>query len=158
MRAAKWLQSPCWGIISFLGVFLMFGGTASTEAPVSTSEQPRISETDVAPGTQPLTFSRLLHEYLATIQEMLRHEVRSIQASGLTEVKLTIRKDGSVTFSEIVVLDGPATLRNDLLPLVHRLGPLPPPPPMDADVLDVSVLLPLGYPGSDLLDSIDQER
>jgi hypothetical protein len=28
---------------------------------------------------------------------------------------------------------------------------------VDADVLDVSVLLPLRYPGPDLLDSIDQE-
>jgi hypothetical protein len=157
MGATKWLQPPCWGIIPLLGVFLMFGGTVLAEVPVSPSEQPRISETDVAPESQPLTFSRLLDEYLATIQEMLKHAARSIQAFGLTEVKLTIRKDGLVTFSEIVVLDGPATLRTDLLPLLHELGPLPP-PPMDADALDVSVLLPLGYPGSDLLDSIDQER
>jgi hypothetical protein len=157
MRAAKWLQLSCWGLMPLLGVFLAFGGTVPVEAPVSPSEQPRLSETDVAPESQPLTFSRLLDEYLATLQAVLKHETRFIQAYGLTEVKLTIRQDGSVTFSEIVVLDGPATLRNDLLPLVHQLGPLPP-PPMDADVLDVSVLLPLGYPGSDLLDSIDQER
>jgi len=157
MRAAKWLQLPCWGLMPLLGVFLAFSDTVPAEAPLSPSEQPRIHETDVAPGSQPLTFSRLLDEYLATLQAILKHETRSIQAYGLTEVKLTIRKDGSVTFSEIVLLDGPATLRNDLLPLVHQLGPLPS-PPMDADVLDVSVLLPLGYPGSDLLDSIDQER
>ena len=136
----------------------MLGSSASMEAPVGPFEQPRISETDVIPGSRPLTFSHLLDEYLATIQEMLKDETRAIQVYGLTEVKMTIRKDGSVTFGEVVVLDGPATLRNDLLPLVHQLGPLPPPPPMDADVLDVSVLLPLGYPGSDLLDSIDQER
>ncbi|HEX9871175.1 MAG TPA: hypothetical protein VGC99_21765 [Candidatus Tectomicrobia bacterium] len=157
MCAAKWLQLPCWGLMFLLGVFLAFGGTVLAEAPLSPSEQLRIDETDVAPESQPLTFSRLLDEYLATLQAILKHGTRSIQAYGLTEVKLTIRKDGSVTFSEIVVLDGPATLRNDLLPLVHQLGLLPP-PPMDADVLDVSVLLPLGYPGSDLLDSIDQER
>ena len=157
MRAAKWLQLPCWGLMPILGVFLAFGGTVLAEVPQSLSEQPRISETDVAPGSQPLTFSNLLDEYLATLQAILKQATRSIQAFGLTEVKLTIRQDGSVTFSEIVVLDGPPTLRNDLLPLVHQLGPLPP-PPMDADVLDVSVLLPLGYPGSDLLDSIDQKR
>jgi hypothetical protein len=158
MHTTKWLQPPCWRLIPLVGVLLTCSSTMPAETPVSPSEPPRISETDVAPGSQPLTFSRLLDEYLATIQEMLRHEARSITASGLTEVKLTIRQDGSVTFSEIVVLDGPATLRNDLLPLVHRLEPLPPPPPMDAEVLDVSLLLPLGYPGSDLLDSIDQER
>jgi hypothetical protein len=154
MRDAKWLQLPFWGLIPLLGVCLTFGGTVQAGAPMSSPERPRISETDVTPESRPLTFSHLLDEYLATIQEMLKHETRSIQASGLTEVKLTIRKDGSVTFSEIVVLDGPAALRNDLLPLVNQLGPLPP-PPMDADLLDVSVLLPLGYPGPDLLDSID---
>jgi hypothetical protein len=157
MRATKWLQPLCWGLMPLLGVFLTFSGTVPAEIPASPSEPPPIRETDVAPESRPLTFSRLLDEYLATIQEMLKHETRSIQVYGLTEVKLTIRRDGSVTFSEIVVLDGPATLRNDLLPLVNQLGPLPP-PPMNADALDVSVLLPLGYPGSDLLDSIDQER
>jgi hypothetical protein len=156
MREVKWIPHSFWGLIPLLGVCLTFGGTVQAGAPVSPPEQPRISETDVTPESRPLTFSQLLDEYLATIQEILKHETRFIQASGLTEVKLTIRKDGTVTFSEIVVLDGPAALRNELHPLVNQLGPLPP-PPIDADLLDVSVLLPLGYPGSDLLDSIDRE-
>jgi hypothetical protein len=104
-----------------------------------------------------MTFPRLLDEYLAMVQERLKHETAPIQESGLAEVKLTIRKDGSVTFSEVVVLHGPAALRNELLPLVNRLGPLPP-PPVDADMLDLSVLLSLRYPSPDLLDSIDLER
>lgn len=132
-------------------------GVAPAGAPGGLPEPPRITETDVTPQSRPLTFSRLLDEYLARLQDMLKYETRSIRTSGLTEVKLTIRKDGSVTFSEIVVLEGPAALRNELLPLVHQLEPLPP-PPVDADMLDVSVLLPLGYPGSDLLDSVDQEH
>jgi hypothetical protein len=133
----------------------MFGGVAPAGAPGGLPEPPRITETDVTPQSRPLTFSRLLDEYLARLQDMLKYETRSIRTSGLTEVKLTIRKDGSVTFGEVVVLEGPAALRNELLPLVHQLEPLPP-PPVDADMLDVSVLLPLGYPGSDLLDSVDQ--
>jgi hypothetical protein len=157
MREVKWIQHALCGLLPLVGVFLACGGTVQAGAPVSPPKQPHIRETDVAPESRPLTFSRLLDEYLAMLQEMLKHETRSIQTSGLTEVKLTIRKDGSVTFSEIVVLDGPAALRNELLPLVNQLGPLPP-PPVDADLVDVSVLLSLGYPGSDLLDSIDQER
>ena len=73
------------------------------------------------------------------------------------EVKLTIRRDGSVTFSEVVVLDGPVALRGELLPLLNQLSPLPP-PPVNADLLDVSLLLPLRYPSPDLLDSIGQEH
>jgi len=117
--------------------------------------QPSISESDVSPHSRPLTHAQLLEEYLARLQEQLKLETRTIEESGLVEVKLTIRKDGSVTFAEIVVLDGPATLRNDLLPLVNQLEPLPP-PPIEADLLNVSMLLPLRYPGPDLLDSIDQ--
>ncbi|MGH8065120.1 MAG: hypothetical protein ACRERE_07725 [Candidatus Entotheonellia bacterium] len=157
MRGAKWVQYPFRGLILCVGACLVFGGIAPAGAPGSLPEPPRITETDVTPQSRPLTFSQLLDEYLAMLQDRLKYDTRSIQTSGLTEVKLTIRKDGSVTFSEIVVLEGPAALRNELLPLVHQLGPLPP-PPVDADMLDVSVLLPLGYPGPDLLDSIDQEH
>jgi hypothetical protein len=157
MLEKKWLYGPLGVLILAGGVLLAFGGTVLVDAAPSSPQQPRITETDVTPQSRPMTFSRLLDEYLAMIQAMLKHETASIRESGLAEVKLTIHKDGSITFSEVVMLDGPASLRNELLPLVHRLGPLPP-PPMDADMLYVSVLLPLGYPGPDLLDSIDQER
>jgi len=136
-------------------VLLAIGGVVLAGAPMSPPLQPPISETDVSPQSRPLTHSQLLDEYLARLQERLKLETRSIREPGLVEVKLTIRKDGSVTFGEIVVLDGPATLRNDLLPLVNQLGPLPP-PPMDADILTVSMLLSMQYPGPDLLDSIGQ--
>jgi hypothetical protein len=157
MRGAKWLQHSWGGFLFFMGVFVACGGVVLAAAPVSPPRPPPISETDVSPHSRPLTHSQLLDEYLAAVQERLKFEARSIQESGLAEVKLTIRKDGTVTFGEIVVLEGPVTLRNDLLPLVSQLEPLPP-PPTDADMLDVSLLLPLRYPGPDLLDSIDHER
>jgi hypothetical protein len=157
MRGAQWLWHSCRGLLGLGGVLLAIGGVVWAGVPLSAPQPPRISETDVSPQSRPLTHSQLLDEYLVRLQERLKDETRAIQESGLAEVKLAIRKDGSVTFSEIAILDGPSTLRNELLPLVNQLGPLPP-PPVDADVLDVSVLLPLRYPGPDLLDSIDQEH
>jgi hypothetical protein len=157
MRGAKWLQHSLGGLLSLIGVLLACAGVVRAGALVSPPRQPPISESDVSPQSRPLTHAQMLDEYLVGLQERLKLEARSIQESGLAEVKLTIRKDGTVTFSEIVVLEGPTTLRNDLLPLVSHLEPLPP-PPMDADMLDVSLLLPLRYPGPDLLDSIDHER
>jgi hypothetical protein len=138
-------------------MLLVCGGVVLAGAPLSPPQQPHISETEVSPQSRPLTFSQLLDEYVAGLQEQLKYKTKSIQESGLAEVKMTIRQDGVVTFSEIVVLDGPAALRNTLLPLINQLGPFPP-LPVDADRLDVSVLLPLRYPGPDLLDSIDQEN
>jgi hypothetical protein len=157
MRGTTWLQHYRSRFVPLLGMFLTCGGVVLAGAPLSPPQQPRISESDVPPQSRPLTFSQLLDEYLAKLQEQLKYETKSIQESGLAEVKMTIRRDGAMTFSEIVVLDGPAALRNDLLPLVNQLGPFPP-LPVDADMLDVSMLLPLRYPGPDLLDSIDPER
>lgn len=155
MRGVKHLQHSWCGLLVLAAVLLAIGGVVLAGTPMSPSQREPISETDVSPHSRPLTHSQLLDEYLARLQERLKVETRVIQASGLVEVKLTIRKDGSVTFAEIVVLDGPATLRDDFLPLVNQLAPLPP-PPMEADILNVSMLLPLQYPGPDLLDSIDQ--
>jgi hypothetical protein len=117
--------------------------------------QSSISESDVAPHSRPLTHAQLLDEYLVGLQEQLKQQTRGIEETGLVEVKLTVRQDGAVTFAEVIVLEGPATLRNDLLPVINQLGPLPP-PPTAADLLAVSLLLPLRYPGPDLLDSIER--
>jgi hypothetical protein len=40
---------------------------------------------------------------------------------------------------------------------VNQLSPLPA-PPVDADFLDISLLLRLQYPGTDLWDALDQEN
>jgi hypothetical protein len=157
MHQTRWLYGSLCALILCGGVLLTFDGTVPEAAPARPAQQPRITETDVTPQSRPMTFSQLLDEYLAMVQERLKHETASIQESGLVEVKLTIRKDGSMPFSEIVVLAGSAELRDELLPLVQRLEPLPP-PPVDADRLDVSMLIPLQYPGPDLLDTIEHEH
>jgi hypothetical protein len=157
MGGVKHFQQSCYGLFVLAGALLAIGELVLAGVPTSPPQRVPIAETDVSPHSRPLTHSQLLDEYLVRVQERLKLDTRSIQESGLVEVKLTIRKDGSVTFGEIVVLDGPASLRNDLLPMVNQLGPLPP-PPMEADILTVSMLLLLQYPGPDLLDSIGQAR
>jgi hypothetical protein len=138
-----------------VGVLLALGVLVGVVVLTNVPAQSAIRESDLSPHSRPLTHTQLLDEYLAGLQEQLKQETRGIEESALVEVKLTIRKDGTVTFAEIVVLDGPAALRNELLPVLNRLGPLAP-PPIAADLLAVSLLLPLHYPGPDLLDSIGQ--
>jgi hypothetical protein len=152
-RAQSFQHSLC-ELILLIAIVATFSDVVFAGAAGSFPGQPRIRETDVAPQSRPMTFSQLLDEYLAMLQARLKHQTAAIQESGLVEVKLTVRKDGTVTFSEVVVLEGAAALRQELLALLHQLGPLPP-PPVDADLLDLSVLLPLQYPGPDLLDSIE---
>jgi TonB C terminal len=157
MHHTRWLYPSLCALILCGGASLTCDATVAAGVPASPAQQPRITETDVPPHSRPMTFSQLLDEYLAMVQDRLKHETASIQESGLVEVKLTIRKDGSIPFGEIVVLAGSAGLRDELLPLVQRLGPLPP-PPVDADKVDVSMLIPLQYPGPDLLDTIEPEH
>src|SRR5262245_22763298 len=88
--------------LPLVGVLLAIVGVALASAPLSTPQSPRISETDVSPQSRPLTHAQLLEEYLAKLHERLHSETRAVQVSGLVEVRLTIRQDGSVTFSEIV--------------------------------------------------------
>lgn len=143
-----------WGLGLLAVVLLPCDSSLLAGVSAGQLQEQRILETEIGPHSPPMTFSRLLDEYLATLQQRLKQETMSVQEPGLVEVKLTVRKDGSVTFSEVVVLEGPAALRGELLPLVNHLDPLPP-PPIDADLLDISVLLPLHYPGPDLWDSLD---
>jgi hypothetical protein len=153
MRRPDW---TAWGLGLLAMVLLPCDGRLLAGDSARRPPERRILETEIGPHSRPMTFSRLLDEYLATLQQRLKHEAMSVQEPGLVEVKLTVRDNGSVTFSEVVVLEGPAALRGELLPLVDRLDPLPP-PPVDADFLHISVLLPLQYPGPDLWDSLDQE-
>ena len=76
---------------------------------------------------------------------------------GLIDVRLTIRRDGVVEFAEVIPLDGPAMLRDQFLSLLTALGPLPP-PPIEVDKLLVTLVLPIQYPGDDLLDAFGEER
>lgn len=111
----RWLHQSFWVLALLSALWLTCHGTPLAGALAAPPRQPRIIESDVAPQDRPMTFSQLLDEYLAMVQERLKHETGSVQESGLAEVKLTVHKDGSVTFSEVVVLDGPAALRNELL-------------------------------------------
>jgi hypothetical protein len=126
-------------------------GSGSVNQQAVPPRRSRITETGLTAPMLPPPSPQRLEEYLTMVQKVLKQETASIQPAGLAEVTLTIQKDGSVRHTEIVPLDGPATLRSELLPIVSRLGPWPP-PPVDADVLVVRLLLPTQYPGADLWD------
>lgn len=103
-----------------------------------------------APGLM-LPAPRTVDEYADFVQDKLQQEARKIRQAGTAEVKLTIGKDGSVRQTDVVRVNGPATLREQVMPLVNRAGPFPP-LPGEADVLVVSAPLAFNYPSTDLYD------
>jgi outer membrane biosynthesis protein TonB len=135
---------------------LPLGGSLFAGESAAPLQPPRIIESDIPPQSQPRPSSPL-DSYVATLQAMLRRETAAIPETGLVDIRLTIRRDGGIDFAEVVPLDGPATLREQVLAIVTGLGPLPP-PPIEVEKLLVTVVLSLRYPGNDLLDTFEEAR
>jgi hypothetical protein len=135
--------------------------TADSPLPASegtiSDRSPRIIEVDLAPQSRSSAAPQPMDAYLTTLQDLLRQEAASMPQPGLIDVRLTIRRDGVVEFAEVVPLDGPAMLRDQFLSRITALGPLPP-PPITVDKLLVTLVLPIQYPGDDLLDAFGEER
>jgi outer membrane biosynthesis protein TonB len=93
-----------------------------------------------------------IDEYAAHVQDRLQAAAMDLRQQGTAELRLTIGKDGSIRQTEIVELDGPAALREQVRPLVSQIAPLPA-LPGDVDVLVVRTELTFDYPGENLMDS-----
>ena len=101
----------------------------------------------------PMQQPQTLDGYIKYVQTKLEMEAAKIKQTGTAELKLMIAKDGSVKQTDIVRLDGPATLRAQITTMVSQMGRLPSlPPDANADVVVVTSLLAFNYPGGDLLD------
>ena len=87
-----------------------------------------------------------LEAYVEGIRQRLQAVTASIQGTGLVEVKLTIRRNGQLAFAEVVPLDGPVRLREEVLQHLRSMGPLPA-PPVSEDLLLVRIPLETGYAG-----------
>lgn len=92
-----------------------------------------------------------IDEYTAMVQNRLQAAAMEMRQQGTAELRLTIGRDGSIRQTEIVELDGPAALRDELRQLVSRIAPLPA-LPENTDVLVVQTDLAFDYPGENLMD------
>jgi hypothetical protein len=74
----------------------------------------------------------------------------------MADVKLTIGKDGGVRRTDIVRLEGPPTLRDQIASLVSQLNLPALPADVNADVLVVDTTVAFNYPGTDLMDQFSR--
>jgi hypothetical protein len=114
-----------------------------TSAPMS-SQTATSALLDQSPQT--------IDEYAARVQNLLQAAAMNLKQQRTAELRLTIGKDHSIRQTEIVELDGPAALREQVKPLVSQIAPLPA-LPGDVDVLVVRTELAFDYPGENLMDS-----
>jgi outer membrane biosynthesis protein TonB len=111
-----------------------------------------------APMSSPPTDSVLLQqsprttdEYAAVVQNRLQVAAMEVRQRGTADLKLTIGKDGSIQQTEVVEVDGPAALRDQVRQVVSQIALLPA-LPENVDVLVVQTNLAFDYPGENLID------
>jgi outer membrane biosynthesis protein TonB len=98
-----------------------------------------------------------LDSYINYVSDKLQAEAMKVKQQGSADVKLTIDKNGSVRLAEVVRVDGPAALRDEVMGMVNLIGSLPPlPPDANADVLVLTSTVVFNYPGRDMYDHLGE--
>ena len=144
-------------------------------APVGTSmvwatshEQPRMmnkrptmkgpgmaTSTPMAPQSTPMLTTRTpatVDDYANYVGDLLQMEAMQVKTPGTADVRVTIGRDGSVRETQVTRLDGPETLRNQIMSMTSQLRLPPLPADMQADELVVDTTLAFNYPGNEIMD------
>jgi hypothetical protein len=125
--------------------------TPATRAPGTARPTPAAPQPP--PGLTPRT-PTTLEDYAQYVQNRLQAEAMQVKTAGMADVRLTIGRDGAVRQTEVRRLDGPATLRNQLMAMASQLKLPPLPAETRAEELVVDTTVAFNYPGRDLLDRL----
>jgi TonB family protein len=147
--------------VALVGLLAAPVGTWATshETPRTMNKKPTMRAPS-APATEASTPQVLttqtpttLDNYINYVSDRLQVEAMKVKHQGSADVKLTIDKSGSVKLAEVVRVDGPAALRDEVMRMVKLIGSLPPlPPDANADVLVLTSTVVFNYPGQDMFD------
>jgi TonB family protein len=114
---------------------------------------PASTAATVPPQTLTTQTPTTLDSYIDYVSNRLQVEAMKVKHEGSADVKLTIDKNGAVKLAEVVRVNGPAALRDEVLGMVRMIGSLPPlPPDANADVLVLTSAVVFNYPGRDMFD------
>lgn len=94
-----------------------------------------------------------LEGYINYVSNRLQAEAMRVQQQGSADVKLTIDKTGAIQLAEVVRVNGPNALRDEVMRMVNVIGSLPPlPASANVDVLVLTSTVVFNYPGRDMFD------
>jgi hypothetical protein len=133
----------------------------SHEQPRMMNKRPTMKEpatatsTTTVPPSAPMLTTRTpmtVDDYANYVGDLLQTEAMQVKTPGTADVRLTIGRDGSVRQTEVRRLDGPETLRNQIMSMASQFRLPPLPADIGADELVVDITLAFNYPGSDVMD------
>jgi len=153
----------CMALASFLAApqGMSMAWASSYETPRMMNKQPGTktstapTASTASPQTLTIQMPTTLDSYIAYVSDRLQLEAMKVKHDGSADVKLTIDKNGTVKLAEVMRVNGPATLRDEVQGMTKAIGALPPlPPDAYADVLVLTSTLVFNYPGQDVLDRL----
>ena len=152
--------------MALVGLLALPVGTSMTwatshETPRMMNKKPTMkvpaTSTATAPAPQVLTTERptTLDSYVNYVADRLQVEAMRVKHQGSADVKLTIDKSGAVKATEVVRVEGPAAIRDEIMNMVKLIGSLPPlPSDANADVLVLTSTVVFNYPGREMFDHL----
>jgi TonB family protein len=112
-------------------------------APAATRPSPQIT------AEPPTT----LDGYIDYVSNRLQVEAMKVQQQGSADVKLTIDKSGEVKLAEVVRVNGPSGLSDEVVRMVDLMGSLPPlPSGTNVGTLVLTSTVVFNYPSRDMYD------
>ena len=94
-----------------------------------------------------------LDGYIDYVSNRLQVEAMKVRQEGSADVKLTIDKSGEVKLAEVVRVNGPSGLRDEVMRMVDLMGSLPPlPPDTNVGTLVLTSTVVFNYPSRDMYD------
>jgi TonB family protein len=94
-----------------------------------------------------------LDDYTDYVSNRLQVEAMKVRQQGSADVKLTIDKSGEVKLAEVVRVNGPSGLRDEVMRMVELMGALPPlPAGTDVGTLVLTPTVVFNYPSRDMYD------
>lgn len=168
--AAKHYLKPL-AIVSFVASFGLLGVPLETSMVWATSHEKPMTKPQMMPKKPQMMRSKpaaaqeapapqfmmpqptTLENYLAYLDMKLQQEAMKLKQQGTAELRLTIAQDGTVKQTQIVRVEGPATLRDQIPTMINQMGKLPPlPPDTNATELVVDTIVAFNYPDPTLMD------
>jgi hypothetical protein len=113
------------------------------------------TSTTTAPASTPTLSTRTpatVDEYANYVGDLLQLEAMQIKTPGTADIRVTIGKDGAVRETQVRRLDGPETLRQQIMSVASQLRLPPLPSDMRVDELVVDTTLAFNYPGTEVMD------
>ena len=109
---------------------------AAAPAPVSPASPSRVSPSQ--------NVSHWQQSLVARLDRLKRYPAQANGAEGVASLAFTIDRKGNVLSSQIATTSGSAVLDAEVLALVKRAAPFPPPPALVADA-DLSFVVPIRF-------------